>query len=390
MFIVLSITSFSQELFIRATVLNKSDNSPISYCHAYFNIKNGSSTNGKGEFILNYSKNIGTKDSLSISCIGFKKKKISFNNINLIKSNTIYLEPSAYNLDDVEVKSDAITPYEILQSALNKLSENCVSSTKHYQCSYYEHIDLMMENKDFTTRTVKGDLILSVPKINRIKRIVINSINEKIHFIAINKGSSKLFADHIKEPNSLKYLIMENTLRYWQAVFYSPKKYNYSIAQVYYDSSFHTSVMEVSISPKDSLSEFAYVSVFITTGKHQILKVNMRYLYSKMEDEKPGKYGIYRYSNTENLLIYRMRKDNKMELSYIHSFSGQSYYDTVKQENTLKKDVFVKLNVLNEVINGEELIKELPEMQYGKNIYNQESNDNKSFELKPEILYIEE
>ncbi len=378
---------YSQDVTIKGTVIDEVTAKPVAYAHIYFDYNLGSSTNREGKFILNYDENMINNDSLTISCIGYKPKKISLSEIDKYNDNRISIIPLIYKFDAITIKSQEITPYELLQSALHKLKTNCLNKSTFYHCAYYEHIDLFQEIPDTTTRTVKSNILLETQKYNKIRKNIGLSIDEKIYFISIDRGKERLFADHIKEPSELKYLLAENLLNYRRNIFYSKKKYNYEIEQIYYDSTLLNSIIEIAITPKDTNKHFGYANVFIASNKHQIIRVQERYLKSRVPDGSNGKYGVYRYADSESLIVYKINSDGKMELSYIHSFFGNSFYEPEINKTTYVKNVFIKLNVIGKVKNGYKLKNELPEMQYDKNAYNQEYNDNKSFKLEPGIEY---
>ena len=156
----------------------------------------------------------------------------------------------------------------------------------------------------------------------------------------------------------------------------------------YYDSILEKDIIEIGITPKDTNKHFAYANVFITSNKHQIVKIRNQYFYSKEPDEPVSKYGIYRYSDSESLLIFTINNNERLELSYFHEFYGNSFYDPKSKKTTFTCNVFAKLNVIGIVKNGKTLKNKLPEMQYNKNIYDQEYNESKSFILKPNIEYV--
>ncbi|MFC1733595.1 carboxypeptidase-like regulatory domain-containing protein [candidate division KSB1 bacterium] len=385
---IYSTVLFSQHRCIKGVILDAVTNKAVPNAHIFFDPKHASVSNVKGAFILNYDEQ-NNNDSIIISCIGYQTKIISIEEFTGSKSfNEISLNPITYKLDEVIIPADGLSPYELLQCALNNLKTNYLDRKICYHCSYYEHIDQLFLNRGATERTVKSEFLLETKATNRIKRIIDNSIDEKIFFISINRGETKLFAERVKEPNNLKYLLMENLLNYRHPIFYSQKKKNYEIANTYFDSSLVKYIIEIAITPKDTNTDFAYVNVFITSDRHQIIKVHERFLNSQEPDDNPiGKYGIYRYSDEETLLIFKINREERLELSYLHSFYGNSFYDPGNNKTTFTKDIFVKLNVLGIVKNGEALKNKLPEMQYDKNIYDQDYHGNKSFKLETSIEY---
>jgi hypothetical protein len=380
----------SQDYIIKGRIIDSLTNQPIPFAHIYFDINHGSVSNIDGIFTLDIISNINSK--IFVSCVGYKTKIILIKDLNKSKSNIIFLNQNPYNLGEIEIVSQQINAYQILQSALDTFRLYGMNDKWFYHCSYMEYHEVMSLKDDTNTsyRTVKSDLLLETKPSKRFVRNLDNSIDEKIFFISIDKGTQTLaHEDKVKETNELKYLITENTLNYRNEIFYLKSKYSYTINETYFDSTLNKRIIEVAISPKDTLSEFSYVSVFITSDKYEIIKVHNRFLFSKDKDfDNFGKLGIYKYLDKEVLVEYSIDSSNRIVLSYIHAYFGNSFTDRKKDKVVYQKNVFAKINVLGVVVNGEELKQLLPEMQYDRNIYDQDYNSNQSFILYPEILYL--
>ncbi len=94
---------FSQN-YLRGVLVDIRNKQPIPYCNVYIKNRVGTTTNQKGQFLLDI-RAVKDKDSLTISNILYHKKQIPM--VALLKeawSDTLFLSPKVYILPQVNVR----------------------------------------------------------------------------------------------------------------------------------------------------------------------------------------------------------------------------------------------------------------------------------------------
>ena len=113
LFLLFSITNvFGQQI----TVLDSLTYNPIPFVHVYDGSK-GVVANQDGAFYWGVPE---TGDSLSISCLGYASKTISFSQIR----DTIYMTTKAVELQPIIVNNRSLTGSEIIDSILSNTQKN--------------------------------------------------------------------------------------------------------------------------------------------------------------------------------------------------------------------------------------------------------------------------
>lgn len=114
--IILFFTSFvtlANAQNLKGIVVNSETNEPIPYCNiGILNKNSGTVTNEDGTFNLEVSK-LSTKDTIRVSCIGFKSFDLAGYQANPSKETNIKLQPLDVKISEVQI-SNAKTKHVIL------------------------------------------------------------------------------------------------------------------------------------------------------------------------------------------------------------------------------------------------------------------------------------
>ena len=102
---------YSQEL--SAVVLDSLNQNPIPFASIYLKSGSGAVSNEEGRFQLNYKDEEVIKDSLFISCMGYKTLRLS---LDQLQDSTFYLQPKAIALKSVILSNKQLSAKEIIKA----------------------------------------------------------------------------------------------------------------------------------------------------------------------------------------------------------------------------------------------------------------------------------
>jgi hypothetical protein len=379
---------YSKGVVIYGIILESKTLIPIANCNVYVNQYTGTTSDINGNFFINI-KNAGSKDVLSVSCIGYVSKTLSLNLFDTINLNKILLNAVVYNLDQIEVLSNGITPYNLLQSAFDKIKDNFKNEKHYLKGTYFEKINNYDPLYKWHSRTVNAAVIIEDPGYDRLhgswlsEWLPVNFL-ENIYILGISKGYDSLVNVPAKDGNYLTWTMEENYCRYKNEIFKSPKTYNYGIKSSYFDSLLKTNIIEISITPKNTKEEYAYAEVFISSSDHKIFKIHRLYKnedYPVSIQTNKNEKDYYKHLNSDITLLYRPDNENKMMLSYAKYEFGEGYFYYEQNKPHVVAKFFTEYKTVGEVENGYSLIKIIPKMDKTTNIYNQKIMNNKAFWL---------
>ncbi len=124
-FLLFTFCSYAQN--IKGLVLDEKTSELLVGAHVYLkNKKEGVSTNGKGEFILQIQSKINKNDTIYFSCIGYVTKKITFSDLKEKKS-IVYLSIDIQNLKEVTIVSSKLLKPRIDYNKLASLKDGLYS-----------------------------------------------------------------------------------------------------------------------------------------------------------------------------------------------------------------------------------------------------------------------
>ena len=140
---------FSQSYdYIKGKVLDRETSKPLSFATVELKDNHiGVFANADGDFkILRDSRFIN--DSMVVSCIGYKRKAISFNDLAVSEVNTIYLYPAIYSLSEVKIIATRkkLDPKVIIEKAIKNIKHNYSQKPFSY-VSYYR--DYQKQNNNY-------------------------------------------------------------------------------------------------------------------------------------------------------------------------------------------------------------------------------------------------
>jgi hypothetical protein len=152
------------QINVKAKLLDSIKKTPVIYASIRFNSKSGVISNDNGEFSIAINENTTPEDSLVISCLGYKEKKISVTNF---RDSIIYLSSQSIDLSEVLITNKKYTVEEIIEKAKEGLITNYDGSHSKrklfFRESYYTEID-------------KGDVNLKKSTIPEINQKLIDSL----------------------------------------------------------------------------------------------------------------------------------------------------------------------------------------------------------------------
>ena len=102
---------YSQEL--SAVVLDSLNQNPIPFASIYLKSGSGAVSNEEGRFQLHYKDEEVIKDSLFISCMGYKTLRLS---LDQLQDSTFYLQPKAIALKSVILSNKQLSAKEIIKA----------------------------------------------------------------------------------------------------------------------------------------------------------------------------------------------------------------------------------------------------------------------------------
>lgn len=360
---------------IQGVLMDNATKAKIPYASVYYNSRCGTITDINGEFVL-YAKNIGVKDTLWVSCIGYQRKAVLFRDLSVNAKNRIYLDPVSYSLDTSEVSMARITPYQLLRDAFKRIRVNCKEDKHFYKGTYFEKIsnfDRLYDDRigRWRSRDVNCAVVLEDPGYDELHNNFLG-ISENFYITGVNKSNKdSLYKGLSKEMNYLPLTIINNFYRYKCRYFTSPKSYDYRIKSTYYDSVIKKNMIGISITPKNPKKRFACCEVYMSSFDHKIYKIHV--LYKRKSEEMEGKpnanENYYRIDLSDVMVIFKPDNDDKMELSYIKQEFELGNYFTANDKPYIVYKEFTELKIIGEAENGAELVKNIPKMDNHTTIY---------------------
>lgn len=374
----------TQGITIQGNVLDIKTKLPVQLANVYIENKIGTTTNNNGNFIL-YFNDFKSNEKLYISCIGYASKVILLREIDTIKINSIELNPIIYNLDEFEVKSSEIKPYELLKMAFESISVNYKKGKHYYKGLYFEQISNFDKISNLRSRNVNCAVIVEDPGYNKFYNNWFGNIKENIYILGINKGFDSLkYTTHkntdVNEANYLMWAFEKNYCRYKTDYFSNPDKYIYRIYGSYYDSLLKETIIQINISPQNPKKDVIYGEIFISRSNYKIYKIHILYKSENydIQEKKKDKY-YYKNLNSDIVVLYKPDYNNEMILSYIKYEFGDGFFSYEQNKPYMIFKKYLEYKVIGEVENGEKVIKNLTKMANSTNIYDYKVINNKSF-----------
>lgn len=392
--IFILLTTSLKATTLEGIIYDSKTQTPVPYANVFLNQYAGTISDINGKFTL-FIKNYNSIKHLSISCIGYNQKVLSLNNLDTIGLNKIDLIPVIYNLSSTEIISSGVKPYDLLQSAFDKIKENFKNEKHYLKGSYYEQINNFDPINKWHSRTLNSAVIIEDPGYDRLhggwfsEWSLSDKILEIIYILGIRKGNDSLVKVPAKDGNYLTWTFEENYCRYKNEVFSSPKTYNYEIKSSYFDSILKTNIIEIKITPKDPKKEFAYAEVYISSSDHKIFKIHRLYKnedYPIPPQTNKSDKDYYYHLNSNVIFLYKPDNEGKMILSYAKYEFGEGFFYYNQNKPHIVSKVYAEYKTIGLMENGEAIIKKTPRMDKASNIYDQKIMNNKAFWLDYNII----
>ena len=141
-FSIICFQGFTQDVEIRARVIDSSNFEPVAFSTIYIDEYTGTITDDQGFFRILLSPG-EYADTIHISCIGYQDKGILAKSFDLIRLDSIFLIPGLIELDAVEIQAkEKKTPRkkEIIQLAITHILDNYPDISVLYNGYYREYI----------------------------------------------------------------------------------------------------------------------------------------------------------------------------------------------------------------------------------------------------------
>jgi hypothetical protein len=123
---------------LTGVVATTKDHHPIAYAHVGIPARGmGVVSNEVGAFTLNYPAAYA-KDSLKVSCLGFKTYTIALSKVQQVDTLRIYLKPEVLELAEAMVKPHSDSGRAILREALKRLKKNYPTKMHQLNAFYRE------------------------------------------------------------------------------------------------------------------------------------------------------------------------------------------------------------------------------------------------------------
>lgn len=115
-----------QDIVLYGKIIDQQSQLPLGFVHiSLCNQAYGTTTNEEGAFRLILSKEY-QKDSLCISCIGYKTQSISIARLMAQNPATIKMQPNIKELTTIQVRSKKFpNPQKLVEKAIQKIAKNC-------------------------------------------------------------------------------------------------------------------------------------------------------------------------------------------------------------------------------------------------------------------------
>ena len=137
---IFSLAMAQQHYQLNGIVLTAKGSVPVPYAHVGIPARGmGVISNEVGAFTLNYPAAYA-KDSLKVSCLGFKTYTIALSKVQQEDTLRIYLKPEVLELAEALVKPHSDSGRAILREAFKRLKKNYPSKMHQLNAFYREKV----------------------------------------------------------------------------------------------------------------------------------------------------------------------------------------------------------------------------------------------------------
>lgn len=329
--------SFSQKSSFQGRVIDYKTKDPISFVN--IGIENrplGTITDDRGFFSIS---NIKSDNNLVFSCIGYKSKKLSFEELSNTK--IIALTPQARTLSEVTITG--MSAKSIIKEALKKIEENYHTSNIYLDISY----SIIGKDKDgiFFMNNLKG---IYKHKGYGDKNLEINPVYSNMQ--TINSEYINFNIESIDQVEQLNYLnIRPNSFEYSMDIIYDDdNESSYIITITHKDNKTVVIPFYIRVLPK-VMKLFINCSDFAITKIETILDGNANqniYNYIYYKEKFINLYYVCNYSKYNNkYLISNWFLKNIKEIYPKYGFSNAKKEYCIEEGINETKSIFNVHNI---------------------------------------------
>ncbi len=176
-FICFSYSGLSQNLELKGKIINSKSGKPIEFANiGVVNSFVGAATDFNGEFSFEiYNKML--KNQVKISAIGYKPKIFTVNELIENKSIIIKLEPTTYDISEVNIEKESKLAYGILKVAANNISNNYLDYPYGYNCYLYS------KYKNISNEYINESIVLLTDSCGYVNRSFLNAFDARNYII---------------------------------------------------------------------------------------------------------------------------------------------------------------------------------------------------------------
>ncbi len=119
-------SAYGQDIVLYGKIIDQQSQSPLGFVHiSLCNQAYGTTTNEEGAFRLTLSREF-QKDSLCISCIGYKSQSVSVARLMAQNPVIIKMQPNIKELTTIQVSSKKFpNPQKLVEKAIQRIAKNC-------------------------------------------------------------------------------------------------------------------------------------------------------------------------------------------------------------------------------------------------------------------------
>ncbi len=371
--LVLNVANSQSALTIRGVILRSSDSLPIYNAHIYFERKDiGTTSNEEGRFIFHFP-NKYEDENIQISSIGYKSYALSA--FSYAKSQIIYLTEDQYLLDEITIT--AIDPIEILENAINKLSEN-YNQKKFTKTLYYKEY-LKRDERPLRYLEIVADLTASgfSNKRKYPDTYKVGLIEKRVGF-----NSDTTYEEGGNGIGVLHWL-------FWSEQYFKKKKLkDYQIEYIGQSQFLNQKVYHILL--KKASKNKIETSIYITKDNYAIVAISYSYINSNRE--LPSSKQKFRF-----LKFIQYADFQKSDDGYWYINSIDDYREAISSEGVIteiKRSIRVtsinpndKLNIKNKITRETDLYKyQVPyNPEFWKN-YNAPPETEEEKRIKAELI----
>src|SRR5574344_2047647 len=223
--LLIPLLSFSQQNSFQGRVINDKTKEPIAFANiAVQNQPLGTIADDRGFFSIS---NIRADNTIVFSCVGYKSKKFSFEELSNTK--IIRLIPCARTLSEVTITG--MNEKAIIKKALKRIKDNYYTSNMYFDISY-TRID---KNKD------------SLMYMTNLKGIYKHKGYNKLNFVLYPLYCNMQTTDSVYSDFNLTQIDIVSQLKYLKI---RPNSFEYSM-DIVYDSNHNESSYIITITHKE-------------------------------------------------------------------------------------------------------------------------------------------